>query len=57
LNQECIDFVHKYHETGALELLRSAATATGCLFGGGNMTELFDIYLGAKGGFKPGEWA
>jgi hypothetical protein len=55
LNQECIDFVHKNHETDAFALQQSAATATGCLFGGRNMTELVDINVSAKGDFTPGE--
>ena len=32
--------MYKNHETGALELLQSAAVATGCLFGSGNMTDI-----------------
>jgi hypothetical protein len=38
----------------ALALL--AAQATGCLFGSGNMTELFIIYVGAKNDLALGEW-
>jgi hypothetical protein len=45
LNQECVDFVYKNHETDALVLLQSAAAATGCLFGCGNMTELLKFTL------------
>jgi hypothetical protein len=34
-----------------------AAAATGCLFGGGDMTELLDMNMCAKGGdIAPGEW-